>query len=160
MDRPAQRLSRRLQLTRLAFFLLAILFLVVMDVAAPSIYTNTLLLIPSLTGRYPAAAMLLLIGIGGFLAIVMVGVLRRWRSRVLARASGLHRNDPRYSRNDLAAGGDPSQPVPGLVPSVSDGHLLNRSQHCRVDAPYLLASWSVGPGKTGQSQAKTPAVTR
>src|SRR6266568_1531494 len=78
MDRPAQRLYRRLQLTLLAFFLLAVLFLVVY-VAAPSIYTNTLLLMPSLTGRYPAAATLLLIGIGGFLAIVMVGVLRRWR---------------------------------------------------------------------------------
>jgi hypothetical protein len=79
MDRPAQRLYRRLQLTLLAFFLLAVLFLVVVYVAAPSIYTNTLLLMPSLTGRYPAAATLLLIGIGGFLAIVMVGVLRRWR---------------------------------------------------------------------------------
>jgi hypothetical protein len=79
MDRPAQRLYRRLQLTLLAFFLLAVLFLVVVDVAAPSIYTNTLLLMPSLTGRYPAAATLLLIGIGGFLAIVMVGVLRCWR---------------------------------------------------------------------------------
>ncbi len=79
MDRPAQRLYRRLQLTLLAFFLLAVLFLVVVYVAAPSIYTNTLLLMPSLTGRYPAAATLLLIGIGGFFAIVMVGVLRRWR---------------------------------------------------------------------------------
>ena len=78
MDMPEPRLSRRLQWTLLAFFLLAVLFLVVY-VAAPSIYTNTLLLMPSLTGRYPAAATLLLIGIGGFLAIVMVGVLRRWR---------------------------------------------------------------------------------
>lgn len=49
MNRPAQRLTRRLQWTLLAFFLLA----------APSIYTNTLLLMLSLTGRSPAAATLL-----------------------------------------------------------------------------------------------------
>ncbi len=53
MDMPAQRLSRRLQRTLLAFFLLAVLFLVVVYVAAPSIYTNTLSLIPSPTGHSP-----------------------------------------------------------------------------------------------------------
>jgi hypothetical protein len=79
MDTPEPRLLRRLQRTLLAFFLLAVLFLVVVYVAAPSIYTNTLLLLPSLTGRSPAAAPLLLVGIGGFLAFVMIGVLRRWR---------------------------------------------------------------------------------
>src|SRR6266699_1088381 len=79
MDRPAQRLYRRLQLTLLAFFLLAVLFLVVVYVAAPSIYTNTLSLMPSPTGRYPAATTLLLAGVGVFLSIVMIGVLRRWR---------------------------------------------------------------------------------
>jgi hypothetical protein len=52
---------------------------VVVYVAAPSIYTNTLLLTPSPTEHYPAAATLLLVGVGVFLAIVMIGVLRRWR---------------------------------------------------------------------------------
>jgi len=42
----------------LAFFLLAVLFLVVVYVAAPSIYTNTLLLTFSPIERYPAAATL------------------------------------------------------------------------------------------------------
>jgi hypothetical protein len=63
MDLPEQRLFHRWQRTLLAFFLLAVLFLVVVYVAAPSIYTNTLLLV----------------GIGVFLAIVMIGVLRHWQ---------------------------------------------------------------------------------
>ncbi len=79
MDTLELRLCRRLQRTLLAFFLLAVLFLVVVYVAAPSIYTNTLSLMPSPTGRYPAATTLLLAGVGVFLSIVMIGVLRRWR---------------------------------------------------------------------------------
>jgi hypothetical protein len=79
MDTLEQRLFRRLQRTLLAFFLLAVLFLVVVYVAAPSIYTNTHLLTFSSTEHYPAATTLLLVGIGGFLAIVVIGVLRRWR---------------------------------------------------------------------------------
>ncbi|HEX9131095.1 MAG TPA: hypothetical protein VF844_02260 [Ktedonobacteraceae bacterium] len=78
MDMPAQRFSRRLQRTLLAFFCLSVLFLLVVYVAAPSIYTNTLSLLPSPTGHSPVAATLLLVGVGVFLAIVMVGVLRRW----------------------------------------------------------------------------------
>ena len=79
MDTLEQCLARRLQRTLLAFFLLAVLFLVGVYVAAPSIYTSTLLLTLSPTEHSPAAATLLLVGIPGFLAIVMVGVLRRWR---------------------------------------------------------------------------------
>ncbi len=79
MDTLELRLCRRLQRTLLPFFLLAVLFLVVVYVAAPSIYTNTLSLMPSPTGRYPAATTLLLAGVGVFLSIVMIGVLRRWR---------------------------------------------------------------------------------
>jgi len=79
MDMPERRLSRRLQWTLLAFFLLAVLFLLVVYVAAPSIYTNILLLAPSPADRYPFLATLFLVSIGVFLAIVMIGVLRRWR---------------------------------------------------------------------------------
>jgi hypothetical protein len=79
MNRSAQHLTRRLQWTLLAFFLLSVLFLLVVYVAAPSIYTPMLLLMPSPTGRSPAAATLVLAGVGVFLAIVMIGVLRRWR---------------------------------------------------------------------------------
>jgi hypothetical protein len=156
MDMSEQHLYRRLQRTLLAFFLLAALFLVVVYVAAPSIYTNTLLLMLSLTGRSPAAATLLLVGVGVFLAIVMIGVLRRWRSRVLARAGGLRRDDPRSSRNDLAADGDPSKPVPALVQSVSDGSLPDRSRHCRVDVPALSAAWGVGHGQESPIQCTRP----
>ena len=73
------RLCRRLQGTLLAFFCLSALVLVVVYVAAPSIYTNMLSLMPSPTGHSPVAATLLLVGVGVFLAIVMIGVLRRWR---------------------------------------------------------------------------------
>ena len=79
MNMPAQRLTRRLQWTLLAFFLLAVLFLVGVYVAAPSISMSTLLFLPSLTGRSSAVATLLLVGVGVFLAFVMIGVLRRWR---------------------------------------------------------------------------------
>jgi predicted MFS family arabinose efflux permease len=79
MDTLELRLCRRLQGTLLAFFLLAALVLMVVYVAAPSLYTSTLLLRLSPAEPYPAAATLLLVGVGGFLAIVMVGVLRRWR---------------------------------------------------------------------------------
>jgi hypothetical protein len=78
MNMPAQRLTRRLQWTLLAYFCLSALFLLVVYLAAPSIYTHILLLMPSLTGRSPAAAALLLMGVGVFLVIVMIGVLRRW----------------------------------------------------------------------------------
>lgn len=79
MDMPAQRLSRRLQQALLAFFLLVTLLLVAVYIAAPSLYKDTLSLIPFPTGRSPAAALLLLAGVGVFIALLMVGVLRRWR---------------------------------------------------------------------------------
>ena len=44
MDMPAQRLSRRLQRTLIAFCLLAALFGVVVYITTPSIYMNMLLL--------------------------------------------------------------------------------------------------------------------
>src|SRR5713101_6852296 len=66
---------------------------------------------------------------------------------VLARAGGLRRDDPRHSGNALAADGDSASPVPALVQSVSDGRLLDRGRHCRVDAPALSASWGVGDGE-------------
>ena len=66
MDMPEQHLHRRLQRILMAFFLLAALFLVGVYVAAPSIYTHTLLLTLSSPERYPAAATLLLVGLGVF----------------------------------------------------------------------------------------------
>lgn len=160
MNMPVPHLARRLQWALLAFFLLAVLFLVGVSIATLSIPMRTLLLLPSLTARAPAVTTLLLVGVGVFLADVMIGVLHRWRSRVLAHAGGLLGHDPRCSRHDFAVDGDPACSVPALVHPVADGCLLDRGRRCRVDAPALSASWSVGHGKTGQSQDRTPAVTR
>ena len=70
---------RRLERILLAFFLLATLFLLVVYFAAPSIYTNTLLLEPSPTDRYPFPATLFLVGILVFIAVLIVGVVQHWR---------------------------------------------------------------------------------
>lgn len=72
-------LVRRLERVLLAFFLLALLFLCVIYVAAPSLYTNTLLLKPSPTDRHPLPATLFLVSIAVWIAVVMVGVVRHWR---------------------------------------------------------------------------------
>jgi predicted MFS family arabinose efflux permease len=74
-----QRLVRRLERLLLAFFLLATLFVVVVYVAAPSIYTETLMLEPAPTDRYPLRATLFLVGIVVFIAVLMVGVVCHWR---------------------------------------------------------------------------------
>ena len=63
----------------LAFFLLAALVLIVVYAAAPSIYTQTLLLQPSVAARYPFPVTLLLVAILVLIAVVMIGVLRHWR---------------------------------------------------------------------------------
>jgi len=76
---PQQLLSRRLERLLVAFFLLAALFLVVVYVAAPSVYTQTLLLHPSATARYPFPVTLLLVAILVLIAVVMIGVVRHWR---------------------------------------------------------------------------------
>ena len=74
-----RELTRRLECMLLAFFLLAALFLLVVYVVAPSIYTNTLLLVPSRTDRYPLPVTLFLVGILVFIAILIVGVIHHWR---------------------------------------------------------------------------------
>src|SRR5947209_18169543 len=63
----------------MAFFLVAALFLLVVYVAEPSIYTQTLLLQSSPRDRYPLPATLFLVGILVFVVILMVGVVRHWR---------------------------------------------------------------------------------
>lgn len=53
MDMPAQRLSRRLERTLIAFCLLAALFGIVVYITTPSIYIDMLFLQPSPTDGYP-----------------------------------------------------------------------------------------------------------
>jgi hypothetical protein len=74
-----QLLVRRLDRLLLAFFLLSALFLLAVYVAAPSIYTQTLLLQSSPTDRYPFPVTLFLVVILVFIAVLMVGVVRHWR---------------------------------------------------------------------------------
>ena len=72
-------IRRRLEWTLNSFFLLAVLFLIVVYIAAPSIYTTTLLLNPSPADRYPIAATLFMIAILAFIAILLIGIRQHWR---------------------------------------------------------------------------------
>jgi hypothetical protein len=78
-DTQQRVLLRRLERVLLAFFLLAALSLLVVYFADPSIYTNTLTLQSTTTERYPLPATLFLIGILGFIAVLIIGVTRHWR---------------------------------------------------------------------------------
>ncbi|HLL80489.1 MAG TPA: hypothetical protein VKT25_13370 [Ktedonobacteraceae bacterium] len=72
-------IRRRLEWTLTAFFLLAALFLIVVYVAAPSIYTSTLLLNSSPADRYPLAATLFMVAILVFITILLIGIQQHWR---------------------------------------------------------------------------------
>src|SRR5262249_54993785 len=78
-DTHPQVLLHRLELTLIAFFLLAVLFLLVVYIAAPSIYTQTLSPHSSPTDRYPLPVTLFLVSILVFIAVLIVGVVRHWR---------------------------------------------------------------------------------
>jgi hypothetical protein len=78
-DMDQRVLVRRLERGVLAFFLLAALFLVVVYVAAPSIYAETLKIQPSGGERYPWTVTLFLVAILAFIAVLSVGVVRHWR---------------------------------------------------------------------------------
>ena len=80
-DLHRQVIVKRLQQVLITFFVLAALFLVVVYVADPSIYTKTLLLEPSPADRYPLPVMLFLLGILVFIAFVILGVVRHWPLR-------------------------------------------------------------------------------
>jgi hypothetical protein len=74
-----QLLLHRLERILITFFLLAVLFLIVVYIAAPSIYSNTLLPAPSPTDLYPLPVTLFLVGILIFIAILIFGVVHHWR---------------------------------------------------------------------------------
>ena len=78
-DIPQKVLSSRLERVLVAFFLLAMLFLLVVYFVAPSIYTDTLMLQSTPADRYPLAATLFLAGIVVLIAVLVVGIVRRWR---------------------------------------------------------------------------------
>ncbi|HJT55143.1 MAG TPA: hypothetical protein VJ761_01510, partial [Ktedonobacteraceae bacterium] len=78
-DTQQQLLVRRLERILIAFFILAVSFLIVVYIAAPSIYANTLLLASSSVDRYPLPITLFLVALLIFIAILIVGVMRHWR---------------------------------------------------------------------------------
>ena len=71
--------ARRLESVIIAFFVASVLFALGVYIVDPSIYTKTLLLVPSPTDRYPYPATLFLVCLVVFIAILSVGVVRRWR---------------------------------------------------------------------------------
>lgn len=78
-DLRQQAIRRRLEQVLIAFFVACALFVVVVYVAAPSIYTTALLLSPAPTDRYLLPATLFLVALLVFIAVVIVGVVRHWR---------------------------------------------------------------------------------
>ena len=100
-------IAQRLERVLIAFFVLATLFLLVVYVAAPSIYTQTLLFEPSTTDRYPLSATLFLVGILVFIAVLIVGVVHHWRWLfwLLLVAFGFM-VEPIFDASNRLAGGD------------------------------------------------------
>jgi len=78
-DLHQQVTVKRLERVLIAFFLACALFVVVVYVAAPSVYTTVLLLSASPQDRYPFPATLFLVALLGFIVVVIVGVVRHWR---------------------------------------------------------------------------------
>ena len=71
--------ARRLESVIIAFFVVSVLFALGVYIVDPSIYTKTLLLVPSPTDRYPYPATLFLVCLVVFIAILSIGVVRHWR---------------------------------------------------------------------------------
>jgi cell division protein FtsW (lipid II flippase) len=80
MKAPTHHFSRmRLERAMIAFFVLAALSLLVVYVADPSIYAQSLSLASSPADRYPVPVTLFLVGILAMIALLILGVMRHWR---------------------------------------------------------------------------------
>ncbi len=69
----------RLEIAVIAFFILAALTLLVVYLADPSIYVQSLSLTSSPADRYPVPVTLFLVGILAVIALLILGVVRHWR---------------------------------------------------------------------------------
>ena len=69
----------RLQIVLIIFLSLATLSLCIMYIADPSLYTQSFALVSSPPDRYPLPVTLFLVGVVIFIALLIFGVLRRWR---------------------------------------------------------------------------------
>ena len=72
-------MGTRLERTIIAFFILAALSLLVVYVADPAIYTQSLSLTSSPAERYPVPVTLFLVGVLVLIALLILGVVRHWR---------------------------------------------------------------------------------
>ena len=70
---------QRLEMVMIAFFMLAALSLLVVYIADPSIYAQSLSLTSSPAERYPVPVTLFLVGIMACIALLILGVVRHWR---------------------------------------------------------------------------------
>jgi hypothetical protein len=68
-----------LEMAVIAFFILAALSLLVVYVASPAIYAQSLSLASSPADRYPVPVTLFLVGILAVIALLILGVVRHWR---------------------------------------------------------------------------------
>ena len=71
------QLQRRLELTLICFFVLVALSLVVVYTADPAVYAQILSL--QTAAAHPLPVTLFLVGILAFIAVLIIGVRRRWR---------------------------------------------------------------------------------
>jgi hypothetical protein len=68
-----------LEMAVIAFFILAALCLLVVYLADPAIYAQSLSLASSPADRYPVPVTLFLVGILAVIALLILGVVRHWR---------------------------------------------------------------------------------
>jgi len=69
----------RLERAMIAFFILATTSLLVVYIAAPAIYAQSLALTSSPADRYPVPVTLFLVGILAVVSLLILGVVRHWR---------------------------------------------------------------------------------
>jgi hypothetical protein len=80
MKTLASRLiGMRLEVVIIAFFVLAVLSLLVVYVADPSIYASSLSFTSTLADQYPVLVTLFLVCIIVWIALLIVGIIRHWR---------------------------------------------------------------------------------
>ncbi len=80
MKTPTQSSIRvSLEMGMIAFFILAALSLLVVYLADPSIYAQSLSLTSTSADRYPVPVTLFLVGILAGIALLILGVVRHWR---------------------------------------------------------------------------------
>jgi hypothetical protein len=80
MNHPSHKASKHyLEISIIAFFVLAAFSLLLVYVVDPSIYAQSLSLTSSPADRYPLPVTLFLVGVLAFISLLIFGVCRHWR---------------------------------------------------------------------------------